>query len=195
VQKCKSAYGLCESAKVEARVQSTDYGVRSTEYRVQSTEYGGMAGGRRLHGERTRRSRAPTRGKEAKGAGDRLRGRCKSANRPMACAKVQKWRPKYRVRITEYGVRRDGRRSEVARRTDATQSRPYPMQGGKGEAGTGKLVGGRRRKHNPLSPGRFALLLHHHEVGPAVEERLLTCVRQDGDEKQKSDATAALKHQ
>ena len=141
--------------------------------RVQSAEDGGMAGGRRLHGERTRRSRAPTRCKEAKGTGKRKVGRCKSANRPRACAKVQ--------RLMQGGT---------ARSTD-----PTPETGGKGEAGTGKMVGGRRRKHNPLSPGRFALLLHHHEIGPAVEERLLTCVRQDGDEEQKSDATAALKHQ
>ena len=80
---------------------------------------------------------------------------------------------------------------------DPQPSTRYPTRetGGKGEAGTGMLVGGWMRKHNPLSPGRFALLLHHHEIGPAVEERLLACVRQDGDEEQKSDATAALKHQ
>ena len=33
-----------------------------------------------------------------------------------------------RLRSSDYGVRRDGRRSDVARRTDATQSRPYPRQ-------------------------------------------------------------------
>ena len=53
--------------------------------------------------------------------------------------------PEYRVRRTEYRVRRDGRRSEVARRTDATQSRPYPMQGGKGGPETGMLAGERSR--------------------------------------------------
>ena len=167
---------MTEGAKVQIGrwpVQRCKGGGQSTEYGLRSTEYGGMAGGRRLHGERTRRSAPLPDARRQRGSGKRKVGRCKSANRPMACAKVQ--------RLMQVGT---------ARSTD-----PTPETGGKGEAGTGKMVGGRRRKHSPWLPGRFALLLHHHEVGPAVEERLLTCVRQDGDEKQKSDATAALKHQ
>jgi len=58
-----------------------------------------------------------------------------------------------RVQSSDYGVRRDGRGTDVVRRTDATQSRPYPRaEPARGrERQRGQTRSGCRTKSDPMA--------------------------------------------